>query len=80
MIVGLAVVLSLSAEPQAWTLDGKPLYAPTFKGLELEALDAQLSIAQDDLRTDACGSEHHDPNKEIWLGRRSRTNGFIATR
>ena len=70
MIVGLAVVLSLSAEPQAWTLDGKPLYAPTFKGLQLEALDAQLSIAQDNLRTDACGSEHHDPNKEIWLGRR----------
>ena len=40
-----------TAEPEAWSLDGTPLYPPTFSGLTLEALDAQLSIAKAALRT-----------------------------
>ena len=34
------------------TLDGLPLYPPTFTGLAKEALDAQLQIARDNLAGD----------------------------
>ena len=55
-----------TAEPEAWSLDGTPLYPPTFSGLTLEALDAQLSIAKAALRTPPTA----DPAKHVWLGRR----------
>ena len=53
-------------EPEAWTLDGQPLYPPAFKGLTLDGLDAQLAIARDALRT----PPRDDPAKHVWLGRR----------
>lgn len=55
-----------AVEPEAWSLDGKPLYAPSFSGIALEALNAQLSIAVDALATPPTG----DPAKHVWLGRR----------
>lgn len=64
----LLVLLTAPAqpEPEAWSLDGTPLYPPVFSGLTLEALDAQLSIARDALRTPPVA----DPAKRVWLGRR----------
>ena len=52
------------ARPEAWTLDGLPLYPPTFTGLAKEALDAQLQIARDNLAGDG------GPQQQVWLGRR----------
>ena len=53
-------------EPEAWSLDGKPLYPPSFAGIALDALNAQLSIARDALQT----PPRADPAKHVWLGRR----------
>lgn len=57
--------------PEAWTLDGRPLYPPKIEGLALEALEAQLNIAEDNLRDDVCGGNGiQDPAKQVWYGRR----------
>ena len=52
--------------PEAWTLDGEPLYAPKFHGLVGAGLDAQLAMARNDLRKPPTD----DPAKHVWLGRR----------
>ena len=63
------IVCSTNAlQPEAWALDGTPLYPPTLSGVTLEALNAQVSIAEDDIAADAC-SPQHDPAKQVWLGR-----------
>lgn len=59
-------VLVVTRQPEAWNLDGQPLYPPTFSGLTLAALNAQLSIARDALSTPPVD----DPAKLVWLGRR----------
>ena len=53
-------------QPEAWTLDGKPLYAPKFHGLVGAGLDAQLEMARNDLQKPPA----QDPDKHVWLGRR----------
>jgi tetratricopeptide (TPR) repeat protein len=55
-----------SREPQAWSLDGTPLYPPEFSGFTLAGLDAQIEIARDNLQI----APVHDPAKAVWLGRR----------
>ena len=55
-----------TTQPEAWTLDGRPLFPPEFTGLTALALDAQLSIARDNLQT----PPRDDPAKQFWLGRR----------
>ena len=40
-----------TAQPEAWALDGSPLFPSEFSGLTAEALDAQLSIARANLQT-----------------------------
>ena len=52
--------------PQAWTLNGIPLYAPTFDGLVGAGLNAQLAMARENLHTPPLD----DPAKYVWLGRR----------
>ena len=52
--------------PEAWTLNGAPLYAPTFSGLPLLGFDAQISIARHNLQL----APRADPAKHVWLGRR----------
>lgn len=52
--------------PEAWTLDGEPLYPYEFHGLELAGLNAQLEMALDNLHR----QPQHDPGKHVWYGRR----------
>lgn len=47
-------------EPQAWTLHGIPLYAPTLHGLLGAGLNAQLAMAREQLHTPPV---HMDPAK-----------------
>ena len=55
----------IEQEPEAWTLDGKPLFAPTFEGLVGAGLEAQLAMAIEELAI----PPSRDPSKHTWLGR-----------
>lgn len=61
-----------ATEPEAWTLDGRPLYPPKLEGLVAAGLDAQLKVAEQNMQDDTCATRGApvDPAKIIWLGRR----------
>ena len=60
---------ALAREPEAWSLLGRPLYAPRLTGLVNLSVHEQLQIARDNLEFDACGQQG-DPSKRVWLARR----------
>lgn len=56
---------SASEEPEAYTLDGKPLYRPEPSAEARAKLEANLAEAQANF-----DENPHDPENVIWLGRR----------